>query len=264
MAVPSSVSESLPVGGVDVTDLFDLSCGRSCGHPFKALTVSREALERKLGVFVADGIERLKVVTDFDFTLTKFQVPARHSHGAGEGDDGVSNGVKTYNRGMSCHKVLEYSGFMSVDRLQQAKDLHSLYYPIEIDPHVPLPEKCQHMVDWCTKAHELIIASGFSRGVIENSVSTALTNDTLGFREHSDEFFRLLKGMNVPILVFSAGIADVLEVALLHLLSVENLASSYSNVYVLSNRCIFEGGLIKNSCAIQRIVLTMTRYCRRS
>jgi len=129
---------------------------------------------------------------------------------------------------------------MSEAAHQKAKDLHAFYYPIEIDPSYPFDEKCVKMVEWCLAAHELIVAAGFSRTLVDKSVVRALENHMFGFRNYVDSFLERSKAVGVPVLVFSAGIADVLERALVHLLRVNTL-DEYCNVYVLSNRCIFDG-----------------------
>lgn len=91
----------------EITDIF----ATSSSLPFRAYTKSRVNLEEKIGIFVRDGADKLKVVVDFDFTLTKFMVRDKTPTLEGAAVEEVS--VERYNRGRSCHKVLEYSGLMS-------------------------------------------------------------------------------------------------------------------------------------------------------
>ena len=119
------------------------------------LSANRVALEEKMRVFGAGGARSLKVVTDFDFTLTRFSI------------DG--------NRGRSCHKVLEYSGFLPEEALAEAKRLHDFYYPREVDPLLDLATKTAFMEEWCLKAHEVLVRSQFTRGQVRGAVVRSLT-----------------------------------------------------------------------------------------
>lgn len=174
---------------------------------------NRAKLESKIRIFQRGGARRLKVVTDFDYTMTKFKI----------------NGIQ----GFSCHKVMENSGILSEESFAKAKELHSFYYPKEIDLHLPLPEKEVYMTEWCTKAHEVLVSCGFTRAAIHKAVEDALRGNRLVFRERVDVFLREALAADIPVLIFSAGIADVLEHA------VRTLIGTLKNITVLSNRCIY-------------------------
>uniref|UniRef100_A0A8C0VNL0 5'-nucleotidase, cytosolic IIIB n=1 Tax=Cyanistes caeruleus TaxID=156563 RepID=A0A8C0VNL0_CYACU len=107
----------------------------------------------------------------------------------------------------------------------QLKDLLHYYYPIEIDPNRTLEEKCPLMVEWWTKAHELLVQQKIHKGDIAQIVreSEAMLRD--GFRE----FFDQLHKNNVPLFIFSAGVGDILE----EIIRQANVF--YSNVNVVSN-----------------------------
>ena len=87
------------------------------------------------------------VVTDFDFTLT------RHSNK--DPGNGVSGG-----RLCSCHKVLEDCGLLSKEYHATAQALQQKYYKHEIDPALEMDRKVELMIEWVTKAHDALIASG--------------------------------------------------------------------------------------------------------
>jgi hypothetical protein len=52
------------------------------------------------------------------------------------------------------------------------------------------------MEEWCTKAHEIILAANFTRAVIDECVCSALNRHELGFRELADVFLEKLKVLN--------------------------------------------------------------------
>ena len=58
------------------------------------------------------GPDGLKIVSDFDFTMTKFWL----------------KGV----RGASCHKVLEDSSMVPKEYRDKAQELQRIYYPLEV------------------------------------------------------------------------------------------------------------------------------------
>ncbi|XP_009983634.1 PREDICTED: LOW QUALITY PROTEIN: 7-methylguanosine phosphate-specific 5'-nucleotidase-like, partial [Tauraco erythrolophus] len=128
------------------------------------------------------------VISDFDMTLSRF----------------VRNG----RRCPTSHNILDNSRVISEDGKKKLKDLLHYYYPIEIDPNRTLEEKRPLMVEWWTRAHELL--DGFN------------------------ELFDQLHKYNVPLFIFSAGVGDILE----EIIRQANVF--YSNVNVVSNYMDFD------------------------
>ena len=101
----------------DVSSIFHVDSSAGC----RILTRNKANLTEKLDIFTRAGPTKLKVCADFDFTLTRFK----------------NNG----NACFSCHKVLEYSNYVTEQDRLIAKQLHSYYYPKEIDHTLTLEEK---------------------------------------------------------------------------------------------------------------------------
>uniref|UniRef100_A0A8C9UBH9 5'-nucleotidase, cytosolic IIIB n=2 Tax=Serinus canaria TaxID=9135 RepID=A0A8C9UBH9_SERCA len=123
------------------------------------------------------------------------------------------------------HNILDTSRVISEDGKKKLKDLLHYYYPIEIDPNRTLEEKRPLMVEWWTKAHELLVQQKIHKSDIAQIVreSEAMLRD--GFKE----FFDQLHKNNVPLFIFSAGVGDILE----EIIRQANVF--YSNVNVVSN-----------------------------
>jgi 5'-nucleotidase len=138
------------------------------------------------------------------------------------------------NRGYTCHKVLEYSGYLTQENLDNAKALHNKYYPMEIDPNLSREEKEVKMIEWCIGSHNGIVKAGLTKNKIVHAVSSAMSSHHLAFRRGVDSFFRSTTGSNIPVLLFSAGIGEVVEDAIIA--AVDKVPS---NIFVLSNRCLF-------------------------
>ncbi|KAF2979067.1 hypothetical protein EK904_012395 [Melospiza melodia maxima] len=140
--------------------------------------------------------------------------------------------------------ILDTSRVISEDGKKKLKDLLHYYYPIEIDPNRTLEEKRPLMVEWWTKAHELLVQQKIHKSDIAQIVreSEAMLRD--GFRE----FFDQLHKNKIPLFIFSAGVGDVLE----EIIRQANVFYPNVNVGVLTH---FKGPLIhtynKNNSVLQ-------------
>uniref|UniRef100_A0A8D2MA73 5'-nucleotidase, cytosolic IIIB n=1 Tax=Zonotrichia albicollis TaxID=44394 RepID=A0A8D2MA73_ZONAL len=104
----------------------------------------------------------LQVISDFDMTLSRFGCNGR--------------------RCPTSHNILDTSRVISEDGKKKLKDLLHHYYPIEIDPNRTLEEKRPLMVEWWTKAHELLVQQKIHKSDIAEIVreSEAMLRYRLG------------------------------------------------------------------------------------
>ncbi|XP_073875671.1 7-methylguanosine phosphate-specific 5'-nucleotidase isoform X7 [Macaca fascicularis] len=104
----------------------------------KATVLMRQPgrVQEIVGVLRKGGGERLQVISDFDMTLSRF----------------AYNG----KRCPSSYNILDNSKIISEECRKELTALLHHYYPIEIDPHRTIKEKLPHMVEWWTKAHNLL------------------------------------------------------------------------------------------------------------
>ncbi|KAF7132695.1 hypothetical protein RHSIM_Rhsim09G0140500 [Rhododendron simsii] len=166
-----------------------------------------ESLEKKIAAIRAAGPQKLQVIADFDGTLTKYWI----------------NG----HRGQSSHGLLQQENSKyDVKR----RELAEYYHPLEFNPTIPLDEKAKLMEEWWEKTHALLIEGGLTYDAIKSSVANA----TIAFREGVVELFELLEEREVPVLIFSAGLADIIEEVLR-----QKLHRSFKNVKIVSNRMVF-------------------------
>ncbi|NWT04394.1 5NT3B nucleotidase, partial [Mionectes macconnelli] len=157
------------------------------------------------------GVAKLQVVSDFDMTLSRFGCNGR--------------------RCPTSHNILDTSRVVSEDGRKKLKDLLHYYYPIEIDPNRTLEEKCPLMVEWWTRAHELLVQQKIRKDDIAQIVRESEAMLRYG---HGAEFFDRLHKNNVPLFIFSAGVGDVLEEI------IRQASVFYSNVNVVSNYMEFD------------------------
>ncbi|KZV55258.1 7-methylguanosine phosphate-specific 5'-nucleotidase [Dorcoceras hygrometricum] len=109
--------------------------------------------------------------------------------------------------------------------------LYDYYHPLEIEPTIPLDKKAKLMEEWWEKTHGLLIEGGLTYDAIKSSVA----NSKIAFRDGVFELFELLEKNSVPVLIFSAGLADIIEEVLR-----QKLRRSFDNVKIVSNRMVFD------------------------
>jgi len=139
--------------------------------------------------------------------------------------------------------------------LDEAKHLYNKYRPMEIDPHIPVNKKADAMRDWMTAAQNLLKGIEFDPHELEE-IAQAF-NDIL--RDGTEEFFEKLYNARVPIIVFSAGLGDMVEAVLRY----HN--ALFDNVKVISNFLKYNGNQLdgfkndllihvynKNECALAK------------
>ncbi|XP_065872983.1 uncharacterized protein [Euphorbia lathyris] len=109
--------------------------------------------------------------------------------------------------------------------------LYEYYHPLEFSPNIPIEEKTKLMEEWWGKTHNLLIEGGLTLDAIKESV----TNSAIAFREGVVELFEFLEERDIPVLIFSAGLADIIEEVLR-----QKVHRSFKNVKVVSNRMVFD------------------------
>ncbi|XP_042753467.1 uncharacterized protein LOC111906958 isoform X2 [Lactuca sativa] len=163
--------------------------------------------QKKTAIRLA-GPSKFQVIADFDNTLTKFWV------------DGF--------KGHSSHALLQQE---NPEYNAKRDELFNYYHPLEFDPEIPIDEKTKLMEEWWGKTHGLLIEGGLTYDAIRNSVAGAM----IAFREGVVELFEFLEERDVPILIFSAGLADIIEEVLR-----QKLHRTFKNVKIVSNRMKFD------------------------
>lgn len=164
-----------------------------------------DTFEKKKQALIEGGIDSLHVISDFDKTLTTAFI----------------EGLKT----QSSYAMIREGGYLSPEYVKRAHALYDKYYPYEISKTLPLLEKIKKMDEWWQKHFELMVESGMNKDVIQDIAR----KDQMKLREGAVDFFNLLHTSSVPLLIFSAGIGDIIEAYLKH----RNLL--HGNTHIISN-----------------------------
>lgn len=155
-------------------------------------------------------VSKLFIVSDFDKTLTKAFVNGKLA----------STGIAIYRNG----------GYISEEYVKAAKELFAKYHPYEIDPHMLIERKHQLMDEWWSKHLELFVKHGLTKDIIQK----AATDGQILLKDGYEEFFTFCAEKKIPILIFSAAHAPVIEA---HLNSKGLL---FSNIHVHANTFEFD------------------------
>lgn len=96
-----------------------------------------ENLEKKINDFRSGGFDKLQIVTDFDYTLTR-------------------KILKNGKTGPSSFCILEHCKSLPNDYKAKCDVITQKYKPIELDPSIAIVDKIDRMVEWWTLSSELL------------------------------------------------------------------------------------------------------------
>ncbi|XP_050385284.1 uncharacterized protein LOC126801854 isoform X2 [Argentina anserina] len=177
-------------------------------HEVQVVVGDPHLLGTKIAAIRNAGPSKLQVIADFDATLTKYRV----------------NGC----RGQSSHGLLQQE---NPEYNNKRRQLYEYYHPLEFSPTIPNEQKTLLMEEWWGKSHALLIEGGVTYEGIRQSVA----DSTIAFREGVVELFEFLEKRDIPVLIFSAGLADIIEEVLR-----QKVHRLFKNVKIVSNRMVFD------------------------
>uniref|UniRef100_A0A1I7WTR9 5'-nucleotidase n=1 Tax=Heterorhabditis bacteriophora TaxID=37862 RepID=A0A1I7WTR9_HETBA len=188
-------------------------------HP-QLVMKDRASVEMKLKKIISGGPDKLMVISDFDYTLSRSE---------------DSDGKKCW----TTHGVFDNGADSVYPGLgEKFKALKNKYYPIEFDPTLSMEEKTPYMEKWWSTSHNYIVEAGFNRSTIENFVR----NSKITLRDQTEPWMLKLRDLGVPLVVFSAGIGNVIEIFFK-----QKFEKILTNIHIISNMMLFNNQV----CSIQ-------------
>ena len=109
-------------------------------------------------------------------------------------------------------------------------NLYLKYRPIEQDYTISYDEKTEAMVKWYTSCLNLYFEYKLTKPILEKSVKQS----NIKFREGAKEFLEIMHKNNVPLIICSAGIQNVIEIFL------KEQNCYYDNIYIVGNLLSFD------------------------
>ena len=154
--------------------------------------------------------EDICIISDFDATLTQAI-------------------KKDMSKGSDSFSVYENNPhLLGEEYIILTNRLFEKYYAIEQDPEVPGDEKELAMIEWWTKEFELYKKYGLSQDVFIEIIEHKL----IELKNHVEDFLELSRSMNIPVVIFSAGVYNLIHGFL------QKINADFNNVHVVAN--IFE------------------------
>lgn len=147
------------------------------------------------------------VVIDFDRTLTS---------NTSDGSWTVFENPKTFNENF----------------VKSAKKLTAKYYPYELDYNLDIKTKEKYIEEWYYKNINLL----YDYNLTYDAFLNCMKNSNLEFRNGAKEFLTFLNSNNIPVIILSAGIGNVIE----EFLKANNCF--FENIFVESNFIKFKDG----------------------
>ncbi|CAO3610359.1 unnamed protein product [Cunninghamella blakesleeana] len=132
-------------------------------------------------------------------------------------------------RNASSHGIPARYDKLSPEFKKETARLYNTYYPVEIDRSLTFEEKVPSMIQWWTKAHENMVKQNLTRQDIVNMVEQV----SIELRSGVDKVFEKCRDLDVPFLVFSAGIGNIIEQIL------KNRQLYFDNMHIVSNMMKF-------------------------
>uniref|UniRef100_F1L1I5 5'-nucleotidase n=1 Tax=Ascaris suum TaxID=6253 RepID=F1L1I5_ASCSU len=168
---------------------------------------------KKVEKFTNDKPEHLLVIADFDHTLSR-----------------TKNHV-----GEEC--CISY-GVFEMDALRRSPErancfakLTEKYLPIELSTTMTSEEKAPYMVEWWQKSNDYILETKYTEDDIEDLVAKS----SIDLRDDVDLMIHDLDRHAVPLLIFSAGIGNIIDICLR-----KKMVNVPKNVHLVSNMMLFD------------------------
>nr|XP_039256046.1 cytosolic 5'-nucleotidase 3-like isoform X2 [Styela clava] len=175
-----------------------------------------EIVRKKIETLIKGGASSLQVISDFDKTISKY----RHLN----------------KRCPSSHCIIETHSVIPQEIKEEMRSMAQKYYAIETDHNLTVEDKIPHMIDWNEKGTGLFIKAGVKREHLPHMVK----DSDVCLRDGFVDLVDTLHKSNVPLLIFSAGVADVVEEV------IRQQASVHPNMKIVANTMDFDqkGALI--------------------
>ena len=140
--------------------------------------------------------------------------------------------------------MLGHSPFLNEEFRLTSQGNDAKYLPIEQDPKLTIAQKLPHMERWYALNHAAMTHCMLERSNIKAAVDAASEgeNPKLCIREQAPELIDLVQRAGVPLLIFSAGLADVIDVAVASYFLPACSTELAPTTHIFGNRMMWEQG----------------------
>lgn len=211
---PFSPLPTPPPNAKEWRGVAELENGLSCTY----YMADSEACAAKRAKFVEDGPDNMIIISDFDRTISN----ALYT----EKDGSVIPGQTAYS-------LLSDSRVMSETFKSGMKANHAKYYPLEFDPSITPEKKYALMVEWWNASNGVLLKEQPTLATLCEAVGYAKMTLRPGFATA----VQLANLNDIPLIVFSAGITQIIEEIMRKLGPTDLMLP---NVHVIANDLILD------------------------
>ena len=112
------------------------------------------------------------------------------------------------------------------------------YYPLEQNPHLSIVEKLLHLDEWWNKDLAAFVTAKFNKTDFAHMTLTS----KLIFRKGTGALIKVCKEIELPIVVLSGGIHELIDAAL-KILKVEDTQLDFDHLKIISNRFTYKDSI---------------------
>ncbi|MCX6794608.1 MAG: hypothetical protein NTY31_01220 [Candidatus Falkowbacteria bacterium] len=173
------------------------------------IIVNPNKLEEIKNNLRSGGPGSVHILSDFDRTLTY------HCQG------GQKNSILI--------AVLQEGNYLPPEYGIKVRALYEKYYPIEINPNIPLAEKKAAMTEWYRQVFALMISFGLTKEIVERAVKDC----RIKLRDGVEDWLDFIERLQIPLVIFSSSglggeaISIFLDKLKKHLPDIHVLANSF-------------------------------------
>ena len=156
------------------------------------------------------SLDKLYIIADFDHTLTT-------------------------KDSQNCWGILSKIPNISPEYIKQSKQNNDYFFPIEQDETIDYNIKTIMMKNWYEQHIKLLIKYNLQ----EDDINKISHDNSIILRKGVTDFLKFTNQNNIPVIIISAGIANIIEGTL------KKHNCLFNNVYILSNIFKFQHGTLK-------------------
>lgn len=180
-----------------------------------------------------------QVVSDYDRTMTKQHVEGEwnlSSFGTFTLHDPLKVTVaEREDDNYQFSGIFEQSKLLPNEVKEECKRMLKKYRPMEVDESLPMSKRIKAMEEWMEGSRDVIKGVEYPLDELDNVVEIYGSE----MRDNIHDLFEKFEKLKVPVLVFSAGLGDVIKV----MLKKNNM--DFENIEIISNFLKYKGDVIQ-------------------
>lgn len=145
------------------------------------------------------------------------------------------DGTMTVGTGDSSWSTIFKNPLVTKEFINECINIYGYYHKYEIDTKISLEEKNSKMKEWYEKNIETLIKYNITKDIINFASNN---KELITFRDGAKKLLKVLHRNNVPVIIISAGVGNIIEQFLI------NNECYFDNIYITSNFLEYENNKV--------------------